>query len=114
MPSKFAGGFLRTVLTALYALAFCCAAVGLGIYSYFLARLSKNDQPIANNPRAVEGITGAGVLYTVFAVLLTCFLGGHRAFAFLGILLDILFCGAFIAVAVLTRDGADSCRGNGT
>lgn len=62
----------------------------------------------------MEGLTGAGVLYTVFAVLLTCILGGHRVFAFIAIFLDILFCGAFIAVAVLTRDGADSCKGRGT
>lgn len=32
-------------------------------------------------------------------------------FAFLGLLLDVLFMGAFIGVAVLTRDGAYSCSG---
>lgn len=110
---KFAGGFLRLTSTALYALEFCCAAVGLGVYSYFLARLAKNDRVIQQDWRAVEGLTGSGVLYTIFAVLLTCFLGGHRVFAFIAIFLDVLFCAAFIAVAVLTRDGADSCTGRG-
>lgn len=114
MVSKAAGAGLRFFTTFLYLLAFCCAAVGLGIYSYFLARLSKNDRPIANDLRAVEGLTGAAVLYTIFAVLLTCFLGGKRLFAFCGVLLDVLFCGAMIAVAVLTRHGANSCDGRGT
>ena len=114
MPSKIAGSALRLFTTFLYILAFCCAAVGLGIYSYFLARLSKNNRPINNDLRAVEGLTGSAVLYTIFAVLLTCILGGKRLFAFCGILLDILFCGAMIAVAVLTRHGASSCRGEGT
>merc|ERR1711881_426257 len=47
-----------------------------------------------------------------FAVILTCCLGGKAFFAFLAIVLDILLCGAFIAIAVLTRDGANSCSGN--
>lgn len=31
------GGFLRLLQTILYGLAFCCAGLILGIYSYFLA-----------------------------------------------------------------------------
>jgi hypothetical protein len=39
-------------------------------------------------------------------------LGGITGFAIVAIVLDILFAAAMIAVAVLTRDGADSCRGD--
>ncbi len=36
------GGILRAAQSALYALIFCCAAVILGIYSYFLSVLTKH------------------------------------------------------------------------
>ncbi len=61
--------------------------------------------------RAVEGMAGAAVIYTAFAVILTCFLGGVTFFAFLALLLDLAFMGCFIAIAVLTRGGARSCSG---
>ena len=61
--------------------------------------------------RAVEGIAGAAVVYTAFAVILTCFLGGITFFAFLALLLDFAFVGGFVAIAVLARDGARSCNG---
>lgn len=61
--------------------------------------------------RAVEGMAGAAVIYTAFAVILTFFLGGITFFAFLALLLDFAFMGAFIAIAVLTRGGARSCSG---
>ena len=54
-------------------------------------------------------MSGAAVIYTAFATILTCFLGGVTFFAFLGLVLDILFCGCFIAIAVLARGGAKSC-----
>lgn len=106
-----AGGLLRFVATFLYALEFCCAGIILGVYSYFLAVLKDHNLPIANKWRAVEGISGSAVLYLIFAVILTCFLGGKRFFAFIAIVLDVLFCAAFIALAVLLRKGADSCTG---
>lgn len=107
----FGGTALKAIQTFLYALEFCCAAIILGIYSYFLSVLADRDAPIYNWIKAVEGLSGAAVLYTIFAVLLTCFLGGKMFFAFLGIVFDIIFTGAFIALAVLTRDGADNCKG---
>lgn len=106
------GGFLRLFQTFLYALAFCCAAIILGVYSYFLAVLADRDLPIAKDWKAVEGLSGAAVLYTIFAVLLTCCLAGVTFFSFLGLVIDVLFIGAMIAVAVLTRDGVNSCSGN--
>jgi len=108
----FGGAALKAVQTFLYALEFCCAAIILGLYSYFLSVLADRDAPIADWIKAVEGLSGAAVLYTIFAVLLTCFLGGKAFFAFLGILLDILFTGAFIAIAVLTRSGTKPCTGD--
>ncbi|KAJ9621996.1 hypothetical protein H2203_006877 [Taxawa tesnikishii (nom. ined.)] len=106
------GGFLRLFQTFLYALEFCCAGIILGIYSYFLAVLADRDLPIAAWKKAVEGISGAAVVYLILAVLLTCFLGGVSFFAFLAIVLDICFAGGFIAIAVMTRHGASSCSGN--
>ena len=54
-------------------------------------------------------MSGAAVIYTAFAVILTFFLGGITFFAFLAVLLDVLFCGCMVAIAVLTRAGAQSC-----
>ncbi|KAF2446846.1 hypothetical protein P171DRAFT_429801 [Karstenula rhodostoma CBS 690.94] len=108
----FGGAALKLLQTILYAIEFCCAAIILGIYSYFLATLADRDLTIYTWAKAVEGMSGAAVLYTIFAVLLTCFLGGKSFFALLAILLDLLFCGAFVAIAVLTRDGAHSCTGS--
>lgn len=102
---------LKLFQTILYAIEFCCAGIILGIYSYFLSVLADRDLAIATWIKAVTGLSGAAVLYTIFAVLLTCFLGGKSFFAFLGILFDILFVGAMVAIAVLTRDGAHSCSG---
>lgn len=79
------GGFLRLFQTFLYLLAFLCAAVILGIYSYFLATIADRNGNIMTWVKAVEGISGAAVLYTIFAVLLTCCLGGISILAFTAI-----------------------------
>jgi hypothetical protein len=106
------GALLRISSTLFYALEFCCAGIILGIYSYFLSVEADRDVTIPRWQQAVTGMSGGVVLYTIFAVLLTCFLGGKTIFALLGIILDLLCCGAMIAIAVLTRDGASSCTGN--
>ncbi|KAF2463452.1 uncharacterized protein BDR25DRAFT_307745 [Lindgomyces ingoldianus] len=108
----FGGAALKLFQTFLYAIEFCCAGIILGIYSYFLSVLADRNLPISTWSKAVEGISGAAVLYTIFAVLLTCCLGGKIFFAFLGIVFDLLFCAAFVALAILTRNGAHSCSGN--
>lgn len=69
------------------------------------------NQGIPQWQKAVEGISGVAVIYTIAAVVLTCCLGGISFFAFLAIVLDVLFIGGFIAIAVLTRHGASSCTG---
>jgi len=103
---------LKVVQTFIYGLAFLCSAVILGIYSYFLATEKTHHAGILIKHRAIEGIGGSGVLYTLIALVLTCFLGGIALFAFLGVILDLLFTGGFIAVAIMTKDGATSCKGN--
>lgn len=107
----FGSAALKLIQTILYGLEFCCAGIILGIYSYFLSVLADRNAPIHEWVKAVEGISGAAVVYTIFAVLLTCCLGGKTFFAFLAIVLDVLFTAGFVALAVLTRDGAHSCRG---
>lgn len=79
--------------------------------SYFLSVLADRDLVIARNWKAVEGLSGVAVVYLIFAVVLTCCLGGISFFAFLALVLDVAFCGAMIAIAILTRDGAHSCSG---
>ncbi|KAK4694507.1 hypothetical protein P7C71_g3088, partial [Lecanoromycetidae sp. Uapishka_2] len=110
--SKLALG-TRAAATFFRILEFCISALILGIFSYYLAVLARR----AGNPsipkweKAVEGISGGAVIYTAFAVVLTCFLGGITFFSFLGLVMDIIFCGGFVAIAVLARGGVDSCSG---
>lgn len=101
---KFVQWFIRGI-------QFCCAAIILAIYSYFLATLHNHNLPIATSLRAVEGISGAGTLYTLLALLMLCCLAGHTLAAFLAVLLDVCFIGAFIYVAVANKNGAGSCTG---
>lgn len=103
---------LRSLSFFLRFIEFCCAAIIIGIFSYYLATLHNHDLPIATYIRAVEGISGAAVLYTIFALLLVCCLGGIAFLGFIAMLLDLAFCGAFIYVAYATRGGASSCKGN--
>jgi hypothetical protein len=108
----FGGIALKSLSLFLRFIEFCCAAIILGIFSYFLATLHNHGLHIDTSIRAVEGISGAGVLYTIFALLLVCCLGGIAFFSLLGMILDFCFTGAFIYVAWATRHGAGSCNGN--
>ena len=105
------GVLLKSNSSLIRALELLISLFILGTFSYYIAVIHRNGFYVAVWNRAVEGIAGAAVIYTFMAVILTFFLGGVMFFAFLGIVLDLLFCGAFIAVAVLTRDGAHSCGG---
>lgn len=101
---KFLQWFIRGV-------QFLCAALILGVYSYFLATLHNHDLRISTTIRAVEGISGAAVLYTLIAFLLLWCLAGRAVTAFLAMAIDLAFVGAFIYVAVANRHGASSCNG---
>jgi hypothetical protein len=106
------GAVLRITQTVLRIIQLLCATVALAIFSYFLAVLSNHHLPIHTWVRAVEGMSGASVLYLLFAVLLTLFLGGIAFFAFIAVVLDICFIGCYIAIAWFNRSGANSCQGN--
>ncbi|KAL1868316.1 hypothetical protein VTK73DRAFT_3749 [Phialemonium thermophilum] len=102
---------LKTLQWAIRAVQFCCAAIILGIFSYFLATLSNHDLRIHQWLRAVEGISGIAVIYTAIGLLLLCCLAGHPLTSFMAIFLDICFVAAFIYIAVANRGGASSCNG---
>ena len=105
------GIFLRLTSTLIRVIQLCASILILGIFSFFLAELARHHLSIATWIRAVEGMSGAAALYGIFAVILTCCLGGITFFAFLAIILDICFIGCFVAIAILTRGGAHSCNG---
>lgn len=107
----FGGVLLRFCSLAIRVLQFLDGAVILGIFSYFLAILSQHHLHIATWLKAVEGLSGAATLYGLLGVVFVCCLGGVAFFAFLGVVLDVCFTGAMIAIAVLTRNGTDSCKG---
>ncbi|KAI1375161.1 hypothetical protein F4677DRAFT_446665 [Hypoxylon crocopeplum] len=90
---------------------FCCCALVLALFSYFLAVLSNRGLPIPTWTRAVEGISGIGVIYTILGLLLLCCLAGHPFTSFIAIVLDLCFVGSFIYVASSNRGGASSCTG---
>lgn len=78
----------------------------LGLFSRRLYGILKTSRRAYNTSNgAVEGILAASVLYTILTSLTACLLkrGAPKILRWLMILLDILFIGAFIAVAVLTR-----------
>ncbi|KAI1776304.1 hypothetical protein F4818DRAFT_440671 [Hypoxylon cercidicola] len=106
------GGFaLKLLQWFVRGIQFCCSALVLAIFSYFLAVLANRNLTIPTYTRAVEGISGIGVLYTILGLLLLCCLAGHPFTSFIAIVLDICFIGSFIYVAIATRDGASSCTG---
>ncbi|KAK3325511.1 hypothetical protein B0H66DRAFT_126958 [Apodospora peruviana] len=93
------------------SIEFCCAALILAIFSYFLTTLASHKLHIATWLRAVEGISGAAVLYTLLALMLLCCVAGHPVSSFMMIFLDICFLATFIYIAAATRGGASSCNG---
>ncbi|KAK0615949.1 hypothetical protein B0T17DRAFT_510508 [Bombardia bombarda] len=87
-----------------------CAAVVLALFSYFLATLRSHNMYTPTWIRAVEGISGAAVLYTLMALATLCCIVGHPLLSSLMMLLDLAFLGAFIYVAYANRYGASSCN----
>ncbi|EAU34138.1 conserved hypothetical protein [Aspergillus terreus NIH2624] len=108
----FGGVILRFFNLGIRVLQFLDAAVILGIFSYFLAVLSQNDQSIPQWMKATEGLAGAACLYALLGSLFTCCVGGVAFFAAIAIILDVCFVGAMIAITVMTRDGASTCSGH--
>jgi len=103
---KFVQWFIRGI-------QFCCAAIVLALFSYFLAVMANHNIFINNWIRAVEGISGAAVLYTLLGLLLLCCVAGHPFTSFLAIALDICFIAGFIYIAASNGGtGTDSCKGH--
>merc|ERR1712093_133805 len=90
----FGGIALKSVSLFFRAIEFGCAAVIIGIFSYYLATLTDHSLPISVHIKAVEGISGAAVLYTLAALVLVCRLGGIAFFSALGMVLDFAFSSA--------------------
>lgn len=108
----FGGVALKSVSLFFRLIEFGCAAVIIGIFSYYLATLTDHSLPISVHIKAVEGISGAAVLYTIAGFLLVCCLGGIAFFSMLGMLLDFAFTGAFAYIAWVNRHATDgSCSG---
>ncbi|OTA92654.1 hypothetical protein M434DRAFT_396318 [Hypoxylon sp. CO27-5] len=106
-----AGFALKLLQWFIRGVQFCCSALILALFSYFLAVLTNRNLPIPTWTRAVEGISGIGVLYTLLGLLLLCCLAGHPFTSFIAIVLDICFIGSYIYVATVNRAGASSCTG---
>lgn len=115
----------RWFLRLLRVLQFLSAVISLGLFSrrvykvYRLINTIKTRHGINSSMGAVEGILAAAVLYTILATIMQFVLrgGGPKWLRWLWVLLDLLFVGAFIAVAVLTRPnggnaGPRKCFGN--
>lgn len=109
------GTFLGALKLILRTIQFLCAAIILALFSYFLATLSNHNLPTANWIRAVEGIAGIAVLYTLLCILSLCCLsatGVHPATSLLTMGLDVAFAAAFIYVAAANKGGSGGCRGS--
>jgi len=109
---SISGIFLRIFSNGVRVLQFLAAAVILGVFSYYLAELSHHHLPIATWIRAVEGLSGAAALYALLGSIFTLCLGGSMFFGFVAMILDVCMVGAMVAIAVLTRDGTQTCTGN--
>ncbi|KAK1989072.1 hypothetical protein LZ30DRAFT_353803 [Colletotrichum cereale] len=107
--SKFYGLFLRFTRV----LQFLSSVISLGIFSqrffkvYRLVNSIKTRRGVNGSYGAVEGILAAAVLYTLITTVLGCIKknsspGTKSWLRWLWVVLDLLFVGAFIAVAVIT------------
>ncbi|KAK4680041.1 hypothetical protein QC764_209500 [Podospora pseudoanserina] len=105
------GTALKTLQFLLRTLQFCCAALVLAVYAYFLATLSTHSLPIGTFVRAVLGIAGAATAYTILAFLLLCCAPGHPFPSFLMMVLDVAFIPCFGYIAGVNRHGVGNCTG---
>ncbi|KAK1754770.1 hypothetical protein QBC47DRAFT_384905 [Echria macrotheca] len=101
--------FLRTI-------QLLCSVVILSIYSYFLAALGNHSLPIPTSVRAVEGISGFAILYTVVCIVVLCLFpraAASRPLSSLAVMvLDVAFASAFIYVASANGGASGGCSGN--
>jgi hypothetical protein len=118
----------RMFLRLTRVLQFLSSVISLGLFSQRLAKVYrlvnsiKARRGVNKAYGAVEGILAAAVLYTLITTILSLLKKnsspGSRKLRWLWVIMDILFVGAFIAVAVLTRPnggnaGPRHCYGRG-
>ncbi|KAK7915189.1 hypothetical protein PG985_012892, partial [Apiospora marii] len=86
-------------------LQFISAIVSLGLFSQRLKAILTRSHDYSKSDGAVEGILAAASLYSLLATLMQFALrhGAPKILRWFLILMDFLFIGAFIGVAVLTR-----------
>ncbi|KAK8104403.1 uncharacterized protein PG998_011436 [Apiospora kogelbergensis] len=86
-------------------LQFISAIISLGLFSQRLKAILTRSHDYSRSDGAVEGILAAASLYSLLATLMQFALrhGAPKLLRWFLILMDVLFIGAFIAVAVLTR-----------
>lgn len=117
VPEKLKHSALyRWFLRFTRVLQFLSSIISLAIFSkriykvYRLVNTIKQRHGVNHSYGAVEGILAAAVLYTLISMLLSFILRGRGSkwLRRLWVLFDLLFVGAFIAVAVLTRPSGGS------
>ncbi|EME47030.1 hypothetical protein DOTSEDRAFT_124142 [Dothistroma septosporum NZE10] len=101
------GDLLRLVAILLYFLAFICSIYIMAATAWFLARF--HYFPAHKRNYAIIGMSAIATLYTSIAMLLTCCLGVIGFFAVSGFLLNVIFVGVMIAIAILTRSARHGC-----
>ncbi|KAF3761978.1 hypothetical protein M406DRAFT_85089, partial [Cryphonectria parasitica EP155] len=112
MASRSGVAGLKCLQWLFRGLQLACAAVILGIYSYFLATMLDHELTLPTSVKAIEGISAAATLYAVAGVLLVWCCAGHAATSFIAMLIDLGLTAAYIYVAVANRAGASSCSGS--
>lgn len=79
----------------------------VGVTTYFIVKIAKDRHSTPDGKTiAIEVISGAAFLYATFMLMLAICLLQKTFFQMLTILGDLLFCGGFVAVAVLLRHAA--------
>jgi hypothetical protein len=95
---------------------FFSSTISLGLFSARIHKILKLVRRTKASTGAVEGILAAAVLYTTATMILQFVMkkGTSKTLRWLLFVLDLVFVGAFIAVAVLARpsgpNGPGACR----
>ncbi|TGZ79768.1 hypothetical protein EX30DRAFT_396836 [Ascodesmis nigricans] len=105
MAVKF---LLKFLSFPLRILTFILAIYIVAASGYHIQRLNSNNLSPSAELYAIIIIAGAAALYAAMTALIACFFprGGFILF----LLLDLIFCGGFVAIAVLLRDAVTETR----
>lgn len=103
-----ASKLLRFLSLPLRLLAFILAVYIVAASGFHIQRLTSNDLSPSPELYAIIVISGVAALYAGITSLTSCFFprGGFMLF----LILDLLFCGGFVAIAVLLRHAVTRTR----